>query len=276
VSLDALERAISLNGVSVEQNLRAFSLGRLAAHDPEALRIRAPKPRAGRTLDELIDHRAALLAEYQDEAYAEHYRARIAAVRCAERDAVFGREDLTRAAAISYAKLLAYKDEYEVARLYTKPVFLERLQREFAGRFKLQLLLAPPLWARRDRHTGRPRKSHYGRWMLTAMRVLARLKFLRGTAFDLFGYTADRRLERDLIRRYEQTLDTLLAELGPENHALAVKIASLPQEIRGFDLVKQQNAERVRSQQDVLLEQFAKGDPHPVFDIPLLAAEDEL
>jgi len=261
LSGEALRTAIERSGVAVAANLRAFGWGRLAADDPEgveraALPARAPRPT--RTLPELVARRAEVLTAYQDAALAERYRARVEEVRRAESLATPGREDLTLAVARSYFKLLATKDEYEVARLTTNGEFLAKLRSQLEGDFAVELHLAPPLWARRDPVTGRPRKRAYGAWMFLAMRVLARLKWLRGTRFDVFGYSPERRRERRLIAEYEATLAELVQGLAPEKHELAVEIASLPEEIRGFDQVKLESVKRAKAREARLLELFRK------------------
>jgi indolepyruvate ferredoxin oxidoreductase len=155
-----------------------------------------------------------------------------------------------------YAKLLAYKDEYEVARLFTEAAFASQLNSQFEGDFRLKFHLAPPLFAARDPKTGHPLKQEFGPWMLQAFRLLAKLKGLRGTAFDPFGYTAERRLERTLIREYEGLIDELLGGLGPDNHSLAVKLASIPDDIRGYGHVKDAHLAKARRKQDGLLIQW--------------------
>jgi indolepyruvate ferredoxin oxidoreductase len=236
VSSRALYRAITLNGVAAEENLQAFEAGRIAAHDPAARTV-GPSAEMPETLplDELIARRAADLAAYQDEAYAARYKARVAAVRAAE--APLGGMALTRAAAVNLYKLMAYKDEYEVARLYADGRFADELGKTFTGG-KAKVWLAPPILAPKDRH-GHPRKMAFGGWMLKyGFPVLARLKGLRGGPLDLFGASAERRMERALIAGYEASLDRLIAGLTPERLLLAVKIAQLPAEIRGFGHVK--------------------------------------
>jgi len=236
VSSRALYRAIVLNGVASEQNLQAFEAGRIAAHDPGA---RAPNAAVATPetlpLDELVARRAADLTAYQDAAYARRYRDRIAAVRAAE--APLGGEALTRAAAIHLYRLMAYKDEYEVARLYVDGRFKTELAHTFAGG-KMKVWLAPPVLAPKG-HDGKPRKIAFGGWMLRyGFPLLAKLKGLRGGPFDLFGATAERRTERALIAGYEATLDRLAAGLTADRLSQAVKIAQVPGEIRGFGHVK--------------------------------------
>ena len=164
-----------------------------------------------------------------------------------------GAQALSEAVARYYHKLLAYKDEYEVARLYSDGSFLESLSRQFEGDFTLQFNLAPPLIAPRDAETGRLQKRVYGPRMLHAFRLLAKLKGLRGTRFDLFGYTAERREERRLIGEYEAIVEELLVGLNPDNHGLAVEIASIPEQIRGYGHVKEEHLAKARTRQAELL-----------------------
>jgi indolepyruvate ferredoxin oxidoreductase len=260
VSAAAIERAIELNRVGVDLNRRAFLWGRRAAHDLAAVEARAApageKPehrRLSTSLDETIERRVAHLTEYQDAAYAERYRAMVDRVRRAEGERARGRTELTEAVARYYFKLLAYKDEYEVARLYTSGEFLAQLRRQFEGQPKLRIYLAPPLLAQRDPTTGRPKKRAYGAWMLTAMRYLARGKRLRGTPFDPFGYSAERRLERRLIAEYEAVLDEVLQHLSSANHEIAVELARLPEQIRGFGHVKERHLLVAKERESELL-----------------------
>jgi indolepyruvate ferredoxin oxidoreductase len=266
LSAQAIEKAIELNGVAVEVNQQAFRWGRRAALDPavaERASESARSPRLSRSLDEVIERRAEELTRYQNEALAQRYRAAVEAVRDAEARVAPTSGALGEAVARSYFALLATKDEYEVARLYTDGRFEAQLDAEFEGDFRVSLHLAPPLFARRDPTTGRPRKRAYGRWMFWAMKALARCRGLRGTSFDLFGYTRERRLERRQIERFEQTLRVLLASLSPGNHDLAVRIAALPQEIRGFGVVKEENADRVETEERLLLDRFLKREHLP-------------
>ncbi len=236
LSSRALYRAIRLNGAAVEANLQAFELGRIAAHDPSTRGADESPKVAVKSLDELIAHRAGELIAYQDAAYAKRYLDRIARVRAAE-SAAGGGEALTRAAATNLYKLMAYKDEYEVARLYSDGRFAASLATTFKGG-KAKVLLSPPLLAAKG-HDGKPKKIAFGSWMLSAgFPALARLKGLRGGALDVFGYTAERRMERKLAEDYEAGLDRLAGGLSAQTLPLAIKIASVPDQIRGFGHVK--------------------------------------
>jgi indolepyruvate ferredoxin oxidoreductase len=238
LSLSALLRAIELNGVSVERNKQAFAWGRIARAAPDALPASVrPVPEAVETLNEIIARRSAYLAAYQDRAYAAQYEATVARVRRAEGS--FASETLTEAVARSLFKLMAYKDEYEVARLHMESGFLDELRREFEGGFTVKYHLAPPfLPARRDAR-GRPRKRIFGQWIQMPLKALARLKALRGTPFDVFGYTAERRTERELIAWYESLIATMLDKLDDRNFSDLLAVARAPMEIRGYGAVKE-------------------------------------
>jgi indolepyruvate ferredoxin oxidoreductase len=263
VSGAAIERAIELNGVAVKANKRAFLFGRRAAHDPAAIdRLAAemspdsqPAPIA-RTLDEIIAKRVEFLTGYQDAAYAERYRLLVERVRQIEAEKTPGLTGLAEAVARYYFKLLAYKDEYEVARLNTDPRFREALARHFEGDYRLEFHLAPPLLNPRDPDSGKPIKKRYGPWMMKVFGLLARLKFLRGTALDLFGRTAERRLERQLISDYEALVGEILEKLDHDRHRLAVALASLPEQIRGYGHIKQTHLDKTLKRQKELLAAF--------------------
>ena len=218
--------------------------------------IEVAPPRRRETLESLVDHRSAFLADYRNAAYADRYRAFVERVREAERSRAKGMRGLAEAVARGYFKLLAYKDEYEVARLFAAPEFRRRLEATFEGDYTLEFHLAPPLFARRDPVTGEPRKSRYGPWMMRVFGMLARLKGLRGTVFDPFGHTQERRGERRLIERYEQTVASLIGDLDHTNHALAVEIALLPERVRGFGHVKARSIEEAERREAELLQRF--------------------
>jgi indolepyruvate ferredoxin oxidoreductase len=257
---ESLEKAIELNGAAVAMNTAAFRWGRRAAHDRAAVgQLLAPAEnvvpfRISRTLDEIVAVRMQHLTGYQNAALAERYKALVEKVRAAEQKT--GRAGLSEAVARNYAKLLAYKDEYEVARLQADAAFQAQIDRQFEGDFKLRFHLAPPLLARRDPKTGHLIKQEFGSWMLPAFKVLANLKFLRGSAFDPFGYTSERRTERALISEYESLIDELLAGLTADNHALAVRLASVADDIKGYGHVKDANLAKARKKQAELLQQW--------------------
>jgi indolepyruvate ferredoxin oxidoreductase len=258
ISLQALLRAIELNNVSVERNKQAFAWGRIAFADPDFLPKSDEAGQESETLDQVIARRSDFLTAYQDAAYAARYVSLIGRVRHAE--AALGSEVLTDAVTRSLFKLMAYKDEYEVARLYADPGFVRQVRNEVDGdKLRFTFHLAPPLLARRNKLTGEPRKMSLGPWMLTVFRLMAKLKFLRGTALDPFSYTAERKTERQLIRDYETLLDELLAKLTPDNHCLAVSIAAIPEKIRGFGHVKLRHLASAKADEAVLLEQFRAG-----------------
>jgi indolepyruvate ferredoxin oxidoreductase len=259
VSAESIRRAIELNGVAVEFNVRAFQWGRRAAVDLAGVE-RAAAPASQRviptTLEEIIAHRRAHLTRYQDAAYAARYQALVDRAMTAERTRMPGMEGFALAVARNYAKLLAYKDEYEVARLYSDGRFDHRLGEQFEGGFKLKIHLAPPLWAQRDAVTGQLKKRSYGNWVLRAFPLLAKLKFLRGTAFDPFGRSAERIEERGLIAEYEAMIDELIGALSPANHAPAIALAALPQTIRGYGHVKAHSIAEATKRKTELLEAF--------------------
>jgi indolepyruvate ferredoxin oxidoreductase len=258
LSLDALMRAIELNGVAVETSKRTFAWGRLAAHNLAAVQaaakptLRIEKP-AARTLPEIVAKRVELLTAYQNKAYAERYRAFVGRVATVEKERAKGRSGLAEAVAKSLYKLMAYKDEYEVARLYTDGEFLKKIGAQFEGDYTISFHLAPPLFADRDADSGQLKKREYGSWMMSAFRVLASLKRLRGTAFDVFGYTEERKMERRLIAEYEATVDSLLATLDANNHGLAVQIAGVPETMRGFGHIKEKNVVAAKAREASLL-----------------------
>ena len=245
----SIMRAIELNGVSVDSNKLSFQWGRRAAVDLQQVeRIALPgKPvvvHMPQTLDALLARRVAFLTEYQNAAYAKRYEALVEKVRRAEAGVGSG-DALTQAVAKYFFKLMAYKDEYEVARLYTDGTFQKAIENAFGGDFTLKYNLAPPLFAKRDAQ-GRLVKAEYGAWMGVAFKVLARLRFLRGTALDVFGRTEERRMERQLIDDYERSLTALCARLTAGNLAAALELANLPERIRGFGHVKLANVEKAR------------------------------
>jgi indolepyruvate ferredoxin oxidoreductase len=265
VGLSAMLRAIELNGVAVDANKAAFSLGRLAAADPAAARelLHEDDPvreREGETLEALIERSARFLAAYQNAAYAERYRESVAKVRAREQALVGAGAPLplTRAVAEQLRKLMAYKDEYEVGRLFTDGEFRRQLAEQFEGDdLALEFYMAPPALVKpKGAGAKAPRKVRFGPWMLPLLRILASAKVLRGTPFDPFGRTEERRLERRLVADYEARVDELLAGLSAERHAVAVAIANVPGSIRGYGHVKLASLAIARARESELLNRF--------------------
>jgi indolepyruvate ferredoxin oxidoreductase len=276
----AILQALELNGAAVESNKRAFAWGRRAAADMATVQAAAEPPEAApeshrlsETLDEAISRRAAFLTDYQNAAYARRLTDFVAQVRQAEAARIPGSTRFTDAVARNLFKLMAYKDEYEVARLYTETGFRDRLAAQFEGDYRVVMHLAPPLWAKNDPATGEPRKRTYGPWMLKAMSILAKLRFLRGTPIDVFGYSGERRTERRLVDEYRSLVAELLKGLDEERLQLAVEIAAIPQFIRGYGPVKERHLKLAREKQSELLARWR--EPHaapPRSTIPIRAA----
>ncbi|AEP09225.1 indolepyruvate ferredoxin oxidoreductase family protein [Micavibrio aeruginosavorus] len=258
VSFEAIDRAIELNGVSIDDNKKAFAFGRLAAHNPTVMdemvaAARGPLGEEGisKTLEDIIAKRVVYLTDYQDAAYANRY------LNAVKRFDAW--PDLKEAVAKNYHKLLAYKDEYEVARLYTNGDFIKSVQAQFTGNYKLTFNLAPPIMEQTDPATGRPKKRTFGPWMMGALRLLAKFKGLRGTAFDPFGHLKDRKEERALITEYEAMMDAVLAAVNADNVALCRDILALPDMVRGYGPVKDGNIKIFRGQKAVLLTRLRGG-----------------
>ncbi|MGI9479060.1 MAG: indolepyruvate ferredoxin oxidoreductase family protein [Hyphomicrobiaceae bacterium] len=272
IGADAVEEAIKLNGAAVEMNQRAFRFGRLAAHDAAALdRIAKPGPKPGQTpsietLDEIVERRARLLVDYQDAALAERYRAKVAWAKSLEDERTPGRKGFAEAIARSYYKLLAYKDEYEVARLFTDGAFDAAVNANFDGVRRIEYHLAPPLLAYfwKDKTTGHPRKIKLGGWMTPVFRLLAKGKKLRGSGWDIFGRTAERRREREMIAEFEQLLDQIAPKLSTATHATATVLAGLPMDVRGFGHVKLDNDKKVAVRRAELLRELEAPSPVPM------------
>jgi len=265
VSREALYRAIELNGAAVEANRRAFEWGRLAFHDPESVERQARPEGTGigsdrviaPDLDAAIARRVDYLTAYQDAALAQRYRALVDRVRATESRVTGGTgARFAEAVARNYAKLLAIKDEYEVARLYTDGEFERQVAATFEGDYTLRYHFAPPLWVKPDPVTGVPVKRSYGRWMRHALGVLVRLKGLRGTWLDPFGHTGERRLERQLIADYESTISELERGLSADNVALAAEVAALPAAIRGYGHVKRKSIDAAKARETELMNAF--------------------
>jgi indolepyruvate ferredoxin oxidoreductase len=258
---ETLVRAIELNGVAVDANVKAFEWGRFAAHDIDAVRrIAFPDAannvvalkRFATSLEDIVARRVEFLTGYQNASYAKRYADLVERVRRVESDRLQSTR-VAEAVARSYFKLLAYKDEYEVARLHSDPAFRARIASQFEGDYALNFHLAPPLLARPDPATGRIRKMRFGPWMMSLFSVLASLRPLRGTAFDVFGYTPERRAERALIGEYETLVEEILSRLNMDNVAVALQLAGLPDEIRGYGHIKERSIATAREKWSALL-----------------------
>jgi len=265
VGLPALERAIELNGRSVEMNKRALAWGRLAAHEPDQVqklavsRVRGPQSLAkAESLEELVARRVRLLTEYQNERYAQRYAEKVEQVAAVERSTGADDHPLAEAVARYLFKLMAVKDEFEVMRLWTSDGFQRQLETEFDGNYKLQFHLAPQLFFPRDKNSGRVKKLNIDRRIFAVLRLLRYFKFLRHTPLDIFNRTAHRKREWALLEQYEETLEELIRDLSLENRDLAVQIAELPEHIRGFDTVKDSQAAAAQEKQVELLDAFRR------------------
>lgn len=259
ISPSAIERAIELNAVAVETNKRAFNWGRKFAASPQEAAVLLEKLRPALeepdTLEELIEKRAEYLTEYQNKEYAESYRRFVEQVKAAE--SKLGKQrDLTNAVARNLFKLMSYKDEYEVARLFANGEFESRISETFEGNFKLKYHLAPPILGFSKMPNGRPRKHAFGSWMMSTYRLLAKMKSLRGGLFDVFGYTKERKMERRLIADYRKSILDSLPKLSEDNRRFAVALAQVPDEIRGFGPVKELAVKKAEAKTAELLSQY--------------------
>jgi indolepyruvate ferredoxin oxidoreductase len=270
LSAKAIEQAIEVNGVSIKMNTQAFQLGRLAATDPARFKammkdhddVAPAKTLESMTLDEIITHRTGMLTGYQSSRLAKRYRKLVDHVRDAAVNGGYG-DALPRAVAINYAKLLAYKDEYEVARLYTDGHFEKQLRDQFEGEYKFSFNLAPPILSRGVDALGRPKKRAFGSWMMSVFRVLAKFRFLRGTALDVFSYSTDRKLERELIADYEKDVASVLSLLSQATHDTALELLSLPDRIRGYGPVKDKAVKDAKARHEQLTADLANPPPAP-------------
>jgi len=263
LSFEAIETAIRLNGAAVDKNLKAFAVGRVAAADPGALAEALPKEEHPE--EEPLDQRIAVLSDelvrYQGRGYARRFRDLVANVRIADEERGQGTLRLTRTIAESLYKVMAYKDEYEVARLYSEPAFKARLKDTFRDPKRLSVMMAPPLLSKTDPATGRPKKRAFGPWIFSAFRVLAALKPLRGTPLDPFGYSSERKAERALIARTRADVDLILSHLGEANYGLLVEIARIPDQIRGYGSIKEANMEAADRKRAMLLSRLEANEP---------------
>jgi indolepyruvate ferredoxin oxidoreductase len=258
---ESLLRAMELNNVQVENNKAAFEWGRQAAHD--FARVQKLLTGAGgaqviefkkrETLESIIARRVEFLTGYQNAAYAQTYRDFVAKVQ--QEEAKLGKTALSEAVARYLFKLMAYKDEYEVARLHSDPAFLKRIDDMFEGDYTLNYHLAPPMTADRN-EKGELIKKKYGPSMLRNFKLLAKLKGLRGGAFDVFGKTEERQTERALIQQYRASIEEVLRSLNADNHATAVEIARIPEQIKGYGHVKERNLKPARERWNALMAQY--------------------
>jgi indolepyruvate ferredoxin oxidoreductase len=254
----ALMRAIELNAVQVDNNKAAFEWGRRCAHDLASVQALF---KAAQVIEfvkkpsqtEMLTKRVAFLTAYQNAAYAQTYQAVVEKVRAVE--APLGKTTLTEAVTRYLFKLMAYKDEYEVARLHTDSGFLNKVNAMFEGDFKLNYHLAPPLIASKN-DQGELQKQQFGPWMLTGFKLLAKLKGLRGTPFDVFGRTEERKEERALIAEYRASIEEVLAGLTLDSHAAAVEIARIPEQIKGYGHVKARHLAAARPRWTALMQAF--------------------
>jgi indolepyruvate ferredoxin oxidoreductase len=259
VSSDALEQAIELNGVAIEFNKQAFLWGRRCADQPEKVmrlvELDRPLEKPLDTLDEIIADRSERLAAYQNKQYAKAYKSRMDELRAGDPRATEA-DSISMAAARNLHKLMAYKDEYEVARLYSDGEFMRKIEAQFEGDYELRFNMAPPLFSKRDSETGHLLKSEFGPWVMNSFNLLAKFKFLRGTALDIFGYSAERKQERADVEEYKTLLGAILDGLTDDNYPVAVELASLAGKLRGYGHVKDRNREKLNVQREALLTRF--------------------
>ena len=259
VSATSLVKAIEAIGVAVASNVASFNWGRRAAHDlPRVESIAFPAKtiqiQMPQSLDAMVKKRSAILTDYQNAAYAARYSTLVEQVKTAEQ-ALGHSEQLSKAVAQNAFKLMAYKDEYEVARLYTNGEFEAALRTQFEGDVTLKFHLAPPLFSRKDAN-GHLRKSTYGAWMMPVFKQLAKFKFLRGSAMDIFGHSTERRAERQLRDDYLNNLSQSLPHLNAENHATLLELARLPEQLRGYGHIKEAGIEHYQQRCDKLMRTF--------------------
>lgn len=261
LSQEALMRAIELNGVAIEKNKQAFTWGRISVAEPARFAELAQVPAgAPETLDDIINRRAAFLNDYQNTSWAARYRTKIGAARAAE--AALGATDMTftTAAAKALFKVMSYKDEYEVARLHTQTRFLDQLSEDFEGDYKVRFHLAPPFWPSKKDARGRPVKTAFGSWIRVPMAGLSRLKALRGTVFDVFGYTKERQMERALVEKCENVIELCTGSLSIKNVGDMAELLELFLEVRGFGPVKEKAAKKALAMLEERLAKIQGGD----------------
>ena len=253
----AIEKAIELNGVSIEENIQAFRLGRHSINmKEEILNLVYEKEKVITDFDEKIINRYNFLTEYQNKKYADQYKELVDYVKKYEQKIKIDKNNFSNAVAINYFKLMSYKDEYEVARLYSNKEFISKINNTFEGNFKINFHLAPPIFYKKDKVTGNPLKMHFGSWTMILFKFIVLFKFLRGTYFDPFAYLDERKKERLLINDYKDRILEICSKLTKDNYKLAVEIASIPDQIRGFGYIKNKNIEIAKSCEDRLMSAF--------------------
>ena len=257
VKANAIEQAIKLNGVSIEENINAFRLGRYSKNTKqEILNLIYEKEKIINDFDEKFIDRYNFLIEYQNKKYADKYKELVDYVKKYEENINVDVKNFSNAVAINYFKLMSYKDEYEVARLYSNNEFINKINETFEGNFKINFHLAPPIFYKKDKVTGNPLKMTFGSWTMNLFKFISKFKFLRGTYFDLFGYFEERKIERLLINKYKNLIQEICPKLTIDNYSLAVEIASIPDQIRGFGYIKKKNIEIAKNCENKLMSMF--------------------
>jgi len=257
IKANAIEHAIQLNGVSIDENIHAFRLGRHSINmKEEILNLIYEKEKVITNFDEKFVDRYNFLIKYQNKKYADKYKELVDYVKKCEEKISVDIKNFSNAVAINYFKLMSYKDEYEIARLYSDNEFINKINETFEGNFKINFHLSPPIFYTQDKVTGRPLKINFGSWIMILFKFISMFKFLRGTYFDLFGYFEERKIERLLINNYKDRILEICSKLTIENYALAVEIASTPDQIRGFGYIKEKNIEIAKRCEDKLMSAF--------------------
>ena len=257
IKANAIEQAIQLNGVSIDENIHAFRLGRHSINmKEEILNLIYEKEKVITDFDEKFVDRYNFLIKYQNKKYADKYKELVDYVKKCEEKISVDIKNFSNAVAINYFKLMSYKDEYEIARLYSDNEFINKINETFEGNFKINYHLSPPIFYTQDKITGHPLKINFGSWIMILFKFISLFKFLRGTYFDLFGYFEERKIERLLINNYKDRILEICSKLTIENYALAVEIASTPDQIRGFGYIKEKNIEIAKRCEDKLMSAF--------------------
>ena len=257
IKAKAIEQAIQLNGVSIEENTQAFRLGRHSINmKEEILNLIYEKEKVITDFDEKFVDRYNFLIKYQNKKYADKYKELVDYVKKCEEKISVDIKNFSNAVAINYFKLMSYKDEYEVARLYSDNEFINKINETFEGNFKINFHLSPPIFYTQDKVTGRPLKINFGSWIMILFKFISMFKFLRGTYLDPFGYFKERKIERLLINSYKERILEICSKLTIENYALAAEIASTPDQIRGFGYIKEKNIEIAKRCEDKLMSAF--------------------